>query len=390
MSSPSEPALTPEPSPTLVSENPAPILDSAKETTSEPRPEVATQRQRPAREGAANAPPPADDLSAQTQMESAPPRSSRAERGERQGSGRQSQRPGQAQSLGGTGNRRIFSVDRSNIVETPDTARIARQRDEVIVERLPGNRTRETIIRPNGDEIVTIYNRWGDIIQRSRILPNGREVFLSYGHRSEEKEENAWRDPGRNLPPLRLAVSAGDYVLDAERVEDEREFYGFLKKPPVERIERLYSLNEVKRSARLRDKVRRIEMSNLPFASGSAEIPERQIDRLAGLASAILMLLEKNPAETFLIEGHTDAMGPEVENLALSDRRAENLAVVLSDVFGIPPENLATQGYGERFLRIGTDGPEPLNRRIVFRRITPLILPLQEGDPRAGRTRRER
>ena len=390
MPSPSEPAPTPEPSSTLASENPAPILDSAKETASEPRPEIATQRQRPAREAAANAPPTADDLSAQTQMGSAPPRSSRAERGERQGSGRQSQRPGQAQSLGGTGNRRIFSVDRSNIVETPDTARIARQSDEVIVERLPGNRTRETIIRPNGDEIVTIYNRWGDIIQRSRILPDGREVFLSYGHRSEEKEENAWRDPGRNLPPLRLAVSAGDYVLDAERVEDEREFYGFLKKPPVERIERPYSLNEVKRSARLRDKVRRIEMSNLPFASGSAEIPERQIDRLAGLASAILMLLEKNPAETFLIEGHTDAMGPEVENLALSDRRAENLAVVLSDVFGIPPENLATQGYGERFLRIGTDGPEPLNRRIVFRRITPLILPLQEGDPRAGRTQRER
>lgn len=390
MPSPSEQAPTPESGSTRASENPAPILDSAKETASEPRPEVATQRQRPAREGAANAPPPADDLSAQTRMESAPPRSSRAERGERQGSGRQSQRPGQARSIGGTDNRHIFSVDRANIVETPDTARLARQRDKVIVERLPGGRTRETIVRPNGVEIVTIYNRWGDIIQRSRILPNGREVFLSYGHRSEEKEENAWRDPGRNLPPLRLAVSAGDYVLDAERVEDEREFYGFLKQPPVERVERLYSLSEVKRSARLRDKVRRIEMSNLPFTSGSAEIPERQIDRLTGLANAILKLLERNPAETFLIEGHTDAMGPDIDNLTLSDRRAENLAMVLTDVFGIPPENLATQGYGERFLRIETDGPEPLNRRIVFRRITPLILPLRGDDPGIGRSRRER
>ena len=67
-------------------------------------------------------------------------------------------------------------------------------------------------------------------------------------------------------------------------------------------------------------------------------------------------LLEKNPAETFLIEGHTDAVGSDVANLALSDRRAEAVADALTNVFGIPPENLATQGYGERYLKVKTDG----------------------------------
>lgn len=287
--------------------------------------------------------------------------------------------------MGEFGDRRIFSLDRATIVESYDTSRLARQRDRVTVERLQRGRIRETIVRPNGVLIVTIYDPWGNVIQRSRVLPNGREIFLSYGPEYLEDEHNAWRDPGDDLPPLHLSRPADDFILDADLVRDGREIYAFLKRPPLERIERLYSLNEVKRSARLRDKMPRIELNNFAFTSGSAEIGVRQVARLEGLANAILKLLEKNPAETFLIEGHSDAVGSDIDNLALSDRRAESLAIVLSDVFGIPPENLATRGYGERFLRIRTDGPEPLNRRIVFRRITPLIVPVSYGAPGEGR-----
>ncbi|MBP0587878.1 OmpA family protein, partial [Mycobacterium tuberculosis] len=82
-------------------------------------------------------------------------------------------------------------------------------------------------------------------------------------------------------------------------------------------------------------------------------------------------ILKKNPAETFLIEGHTDAVGSDQANLVLSDKRAESVAQALTNVFGIPPENMATQGYGERYLKIKTDGPEQQNRRVAIRRITP-------------------
>jgi outer membrane protein OmpA-like peptidoglycan-associated protein len=49
------------------------------------------------------------------------------------------------------------------------------------------------------------------------------------------------------------------------------------------------------------------------------------------------------------------------------------VAVALSDQFNIPPENLVTQGYGEQYLKVPTDGPEEQNRRVTLRRITPLL-----------------
>jgi outer membrane protein OmpA-like peptidoglycan-associated protein len=76
----------------------------------------------------------------------------------------------------------------------------------------------------------------------------------------------------------------------------------------------------------------------------------------------------------FLIEGHTDATGNDVDNLSLSDRRAESVAVVLTNEFRVPPENLTTQGYGKQFLKVSTEGPERANRRVAVRRITPLLV----------------
>ena len=60
--------------------------------------------------------------------------------------------------------------------------------------------------------------------------------------------------------------------------------------------------------------------------------------------------MQQNPREVFLIEGHTDAVGTDVDNLSLSDRRAELVALVLTQEFGVPAENLSTQGYGKQYL----------------------------------------
>jgi outer membrane protein OmpA-like peptidoglycan-associated protein len=83
--------------------------------------------------------------------------------------------------------------------------------------------------------------------------------------------------------------------------------------------------------------------------------------------------IEQNPAEVFLVEGHTDAVGPDIDNLTLSDRRAETVAAILAEHFQIPAENLTTQGYGEQYLKVNTQAAARQNRRVTLRRITPLL-----------------
>jgi outer membrane protein OmpA-like peptidoglycan-associated protein len=198
---------------------------------------------------------------------------------------------------------------------------------------------------------------------------------LFYANANSDGSRQAFIDPGRRLPPLRLSISIDEYILNSADAEPA-VYLDFLMEPPVEQVERLYTVEEVRRSARVRDKVRRIDLDSLTFEFGKATIAEDQVQRLSDVAGAMSKILENNPAETFLIEGHTDAVGRDEANLLLSDRRAETIAVALSDVFGIPPENLVTQGYGERYLKVRTEAPERLNRRVTIRRITPLVTPV--------------
>src|SRR3954463_1327009 len=41
-------------------------------------------------------------------------------------------------------------------------------------------------------------------------------------------------------------------------------------------------------------------------------------------------------------------------NLVLSDARAVTVARILTDFYDVPAENLVTQGYGERYLKVNT------------------------------------
>ncbi|KQV81694.1 OmpA family protein [Rhizobium sp. Root1220] len=275
----------------------------------------------------------------------------------------------------GDDNRVIIQFNNQTFVRGDDDRRFLRDGERPTYEQLPRDRYRETIDR-DGYQIVTVRNRYGDIIQRSRIDNRGRESVLYYAPELyDDPDRSYFEDPGRDLPPMRLRIPLHDYIMDTSS-DDDRDYYDFLREPPVEPVERVYSLNEVKYSARIRDKVRRIDLDTITFATGSAEIPMSQARSLRKVADAINEVLQKDPSETFLIEGHTDAVGSDQSNLVLSDQRAESVANVMSDVYGIPPENLATQGYGERYLKVNTQGPEQENRRVTIRRVTALVRPV--------------
>jgi outer membrane protein OmpA-like peptidoglycan-associated protein len=371
-------------------ENAAPVLDSQKEPRRERRQsgQQDGQQQQPAEQAAQPpaepaGPPPADDRAAQESVapvEVAPVTAEEGRRVERAPDIRRQERPRGADVLREIGDRVIIQFNDQTIVESNDRPRMSRGARDVYYEDLPRGRTRETIVRENGVQVVTIRNRYGDVVRRSRIMPDGREYILSYVDDNAYEERGGWRDPGDDLPPMRLTIPVDEYILDAERADDVDAYYDFLDQPPVERVERLYSVDEVKRSARVRDKTRRVDLDTITFDFGKASIAESEVSRLDGVAQAMERLLKQNPAETFLIEGHTDAVGTELANLALSDRRAEAVADALTDVFGIPPENLTTQGYGEQYLKVRTQEPERENRRVAIRRITALVAPVASAN----------
>ncbi len=358
---------------------PAPILDSAKDAGNAGEPvaeeEAVAEEDLP--------PPPESDANAQAEgvvegeiQSAVAEEGQRIEISEEDRRERRERREG-AEVVREIGDRILIQFNNQIIVQNYDQPRLGRNATEVYYEELPRGRTREVVIRENGVQVITIRDRYGDVIRRSRITPDGREYVLVYADgRDRDRDRREWRDPARELPPLRLRVPVEEYILEARYVEEPDAYYEFLDSPPVEQVERLYTVDEVRYSARVRDIMPRVELDTLTFNFGSAEIDDSQVGALEGLAEAMQRMLEENPGETFMIEGHTDAVGSDEANLALSDQRAETIAIVLTDYFDIPPENLVTQGYGEQYLKIETQSEERENRRVVVRRITPLVAPV--------------
>jgi outer membrane protein OmpA-like peptidoglycan-associated protein len=238
---------------------------------------------------------------------------------------------------------------------------------DVEVERLPNGRTRTIVYRDNGSEIITTRDRYGNIIRRIRRNPDGREFVLI---------DNRFDDRGivllQPLPPPVITIPREQYIVDLGRASPAQIQQALLA-PPVQELEQTYTLEEVVTNESIRAYVPRIDLDTITFDFGSATIGADQMPALEALGIAMEDVIFDNPTEVYLIEGHTDAVGSDYDNLILSDRRAEAVAVALSQNFDIPPENLVTEGYGEQYLKVETEGPERANRRVTVRRLTPLL-----------------
>jgi OOP family OmpA-OmpF porin len=232
-----------------------------------------------------------------------------------------------------------------------------------------GNETRTVVIRPDGSEIITTVGPDGQLLRRIRRDERGREIIII---------DNTYRDPSAvggfyvDLPPPVLRIPYNRYIVEADEAPPEL-LYDTLEAPPVERIARRYSLDEIRYSPSLRMLMPSIDLNSINFDTGSWEIPPDQVAKLQGIADGLNRAIQRNPREVFLIEGHTDAVGSSVDNLSLSDRRAESAAELLTQQFNVPAENLTSQGYGSQYPKEQTDGPSRINRRVTVRRITPLL-----------------
>ncbi len=274
-------------------------------------------------------------------------------------------------------------------VKHDDSGRFVRQGDKFQTRPSDNGTETTTVQRPDGSQIVTVRDRSGNIIQRYRKNQNGSvDVLIGdvdqpgvFGRIFGQKPQPAPprpRPPGPRpvlnlqLGPIQLNIPRQQYIVESSRA-NEQQLQDTLMAPPVERVERTYSLEEIRQSGRLRDKVRRIDFDTITFDTGQATVPDDQIVKMQTIGDALKNIIDRDPTQVFLIEGHTDAVGSDLSNLALSDRRAETVAEILSYYYGIPPENLVTQGYGEQFLKIPTTAGERQNRRVAFRNITDLL-----------------
>lgn len=232
-----------------------------------------------------------------------------------------------------------------------------------------GGETRTVVIRPDGTEIITVVGPDGSLMRRIRRDPRGRELVII---------DNTYRDPRAvggfyvDVPPPVVNIPYDRYIVDAEEASPQ-VIYDTMRAPPVQRIERRYSLDEIRYSPNVRMAMPSIDVNTINFETGSWTIPPDQAARLQVIADGINQAIQANPQEVFLIEGHTDAVGNDVDNLSLSDRRAQAAAELLTQQFGVPAENLTSQGYGKQYLKEQTDGPSRINRRVTVRRITPLL-----------------
>jgi len=81
--------------------------------------------------------------------------------------------------------------------------------------------------------------------------------------------------------------------------------------------------------------------------------------------------VELGQADKWVIEiaGHTDNVGSPESNLKLSQERAEAVRQYLLQSYGLPPQLVIAQGYGDRQPVASNDAPEgrEKNRRVVFR-----------------------
>ncbi|MCX8997546.1 OmpA family protein [Rhizobiaceae bacterium BDR2-2] len=132
-------------------------------------------------------------------------------------------------------------------------------------------------------------------------------------------------------------------------------------------------IREFKRRPDLRRMAPSIDIQSINFAFGSADIPRSEYGKIREIGTALERILSRRRSAVFLIEGHTDAVGSDASNLALSEARAAAMKRVLVRDFRIPPRALDTVGYGERYLLVNTQREEWRNRRVTIRRIDEFV-----------------
>ena len=156
--------------------------------------------------------------------------------------------------------------------------------------------------------------------------------------------------------PLTRGLSVGPQADPAVKAREIR-FVATLRN----RKTRSLSLGEREQIAEIASTKPKIDLE-IQFDYNSAEIRTSSMPSVQALGEAL-----SNPSlkgSTFVVAGHTDAIGSEAFNQDLSERRADTIKRYLTGKYGIAGTDLVTVGYGKTKPKDPNAPMDPINRRV--------------------------
>ena len=156
--------------------------------------------------------------------------------------------------------------------------------------------------------------------------------------------------------PVTRGLSAGPQIDPAVK-DKEASFIQTLRN----RKTRSLSLGEREEVAQIASTKPNIDL-DIQFDYNSAQIRKASMPAAEELGKAL-----SNPSlkgSTFVVAGHTDAIGSEAYNQDLSERRADTIKRFLTDKYGINGTDLVTVGYGKDKPKDPNAPMDPANRRV--------------------------
>jgi len=156
--------------------------------------------------------------------------------------------------------------------------------------------------------------------------------------------------------PLSRGLSSGQQV-DPVAAAKQASFIDSLRN----RKSRSLSLGEREEIAEIATTKPKIDLE-IRFDYNSAEITKTSMPAVQELGKALSDTGLKG--STFVVAGHTDAVGSEAYNQDLSERRADTIKKYLSEKYGIAGANLVTVGYGKSKPKDPNAPLDPVNRRV--------------------------
>ena len=156
--------------------------------------------------------------------------------------------------------------------------------------------------------------------------------------------------------PLTRGLSAGPQVDPAVKAK-ENHFVETLRN----RKTRSLSLGEREEILQIASDKPKIDL-DIQFDYNSADISTTSMPSVKALGEALSNASLKG--STFVVAGHTDAIGGEAYNQGLSERRADTIKRYLVEKYGITGADLVTVGYGKDKPKDANAPMDPINRRV--------------------------